>query len=375
MSANFHPGVTNCGGTMASTGCSCPRTTTGEVDLDLMAGSVPMDATPDYSTWTPVEVDTELARLYGEHGAAMDRYNRHMGYVVNHVGSALGRGWNGKANRQEIETWIDDVREQKRVYDEARDQPDYVPGSVPAPHPNDQTALREYDNAQERLAVAQDLAEQMEPLNDEFIDRGGWTRAFLVTNQNGHVHKSMDCSSCFKPGYDNSGNYRVGTRYHWVTELSDATEAEVVKAAGSDACTVCYPSAPVEDLKRERTIFSPEEVDKQKAREEREQAKIARDKAKIEKAATADGSELVVPRGRWKEHFKTERAATTYAVDKIVDATYGWRKDQGMDPEYAEGVDMIVKSLAEKHGKTPEEIRAEFDEKAKKKAKRDGYQV
>jgi hypothetical protein len=63
----------------------------------------------------------------------------------------------------------------------------------------------------------------------------GWSRFFLVTNTNGHIHRSMSCSTCF-----------YSTQFSWLTELSGLTEAEAVAEYGEILCTVCFPSAPVE---------------------------------------------------------------------------------------------------------------------------------
>lgn len=63
----------------------------------------------------------------------------------------------------------------------------------------------------------------------------GWSRFFLVTSSNGHVHSSMHCSTC-----------RPTTTYGWLPELSGSTEAEAVADLGSNLCSVCFPTAPVE---------------------------------------------------------------------------------------------------------------------------------
>lgn len=79
------------------------------------------------------------------------------------------------------------------------------------------------------------LRAEMYPLNAEFNRRGGWTRFFHVTNTNGHVHNSMHCSSCFPD-----------TQYVWRTDLSGATEEQVVEWEAYQACSVCMPIAPAE---------------------------------------------------------------------------------------------------------------------------------
>lgn len=73
-------------------------------------------------------------------------------------------------------------------------------------------------------------------LNDEYVRRGGWTRALLVTNGNGHVHSSMSCSTCDRGGQS--------TQFQWLVEFSDHDESEVVAAAGWRACTGLLPVGP-----------------------------------------------------------------------------------------------------------------------------------
>jgi hypothetical protein len=122
-------------------------------------------------------------------------------------------------------------------------------------------------------------------LTAEFDRRGGWTRAFLVTD--GHVHKTRQCSTC------NKGEYP--TEFSWMIDYSGKTEAEIVEAADERACTVCYPSAPVAkkvgkpDLSKSK-MFTPEEKERAAAREE-----AARKKA--EKAAKAALNAITQPNG------------------------------------------------------------------------------
>jgi hypothetical protein len=63
----------------------------------------------------------------------------------------------------------------------------------------------------------------------------GWSRFFLVTNTGGHIHRSMNCSTCYP-----------STGYAWLPELSGLSETDAVAEYGSILCSICYPSAPVE---------------------------------------------------------------------------------------------------------------------------------
>ena len=65
MTALFHPGVTNCGGTLAASGCSCPRTTSAEAaDIDLMAAAPVYGADEQaIRDWMPGADDATFSRL------------------------------------------------------------------------------------------------------------------------------------------------------------------------------------------------------------------------------------------------------------------------------------------------------------------------
>jgi hypothetical protein len=68
------------------------------------------------------------------------------------------------------------------------------------------------------------------PLDDRY-NASPWSRFFLVTSSDGHIHSSMSCSTC-----------RVTTEFGWLPELSGQTEADAVAAHGPLLCTVCFPS-------------------------------------------------------------------------------------------------------------------------------------
>lgn len=108
----------------------------------------------------------------------------------------------------------------------------------------------------------------------------GWSRFFLVTSSPGHIHSSLGCSTC-----------RNTTTYGWLPELSGKTEAETVKELGPALCTVCFPSAPVEDTgykitasRAQELAWSPDRAEKIAQREAREQIKIEK---KTKKEANA----------------------------------------------------------------------------------------
>lgn len=185
--------------------------------------------------------------------------------------------------------------------------------------------------ADDYLAEAKSIAAEMAPLEAEFAARGGWTRAFVVAD--GHVHSSMDCSTC------NNGIYP--TEFGWVTEFSGKTEAEVITAAGSRACTVCYPNAPV-DAPAGR-IFHATEVEAQKARDERAAKKAAAD---AKKAANAFGPY------RTGGHYSKKLESIYQAKGFLTDGyEWGWNHISFLP----EDRDAVAALLGEKLGTTADE--------------------
>lgn len=180
-------------------------------------------------------------------------------------------------------------------------------------------------------AQAEALLFEMAPMDDEYVRRGRWTRAFVVAD--GHVHSSMDCSTC------NNGMYP--TEFGWVTEFSGKTEAEVVEAAGSRACTVCYPSAPV-DAPAGR-IFHATEIEAQKARDERAAKKATAD---AKKAANAFGP--FVTSGRFGDKLDTIFKAKAFLTDG---AQWGWDHPSFLPTDR----DAVATLLGEKLGTTADE--------------------
>lgn len=87
--------------------------------------------------------------------------------------------------------------------------------------------------AEKHDAEADAFRTEARPYETEFTRRGGWLRYFLVTNSNGHVHRGMNCSTCF-----------ASTSYSWLVELADCDETEMIVEFGEKACTVCFPDAP-----------------------------------------------------------------------------------------------------------------------------------
>lgn len=293
----------------------------------------------DLASRTPAEIDTELAALYGQEGKAAQGLAYARAAVHRAAGDKqTGSSWD-RNGRQWQMSWADAVAAAQRIAD------------------TDETYIgRDAVKAMERLAEAEqavaDVLAAQEPLHQEFYRRGGWTRAFIVQNAGGHVHKDMNCSTCFPT-----------TSYGWLPQVSGLTESEIVAKAGSDACTVCYPSAPVETLARARTIFSADEETERAAAAARKAEKDARAAAKAAKAiAHPDGQPLLDGHG-WK--VETEVTAQRSLVEILANAqSFGYDRQPAVEQRLAE-------ALAAKRGVTVEDLMVEIEKKVTAKVKRD----
>jgi len=107
--------------------------------------------------------------------------------------------------------------------------------ALPSMHTWDATRVQKnLDEVTEVRAALKANAAEAAPL-EALYNAEQWNRFFLVTNANGHIHRSMQCSTC-----------RWDTRFAWLPELSGLTEKDAVEAYGPKLCSVCFPSAPVE---------------------------------------------------------------------------------------------------------------------------------
>lgn len=187
-----------------------------------------------------------------------------------------------------------------------------------------------------------------------------WNRAFLVQNNGGHVHSKMECNTCFDT-----------TSFLWLPIYSASTETEIVEAAGEEACTVCYPSAPADVLNRPSTIVTADKVAKAAAKAERDAKKAE----KIAKRPTANGSELIVTE-LWmitqRKELKTERAAELWyaeAGEKLSKTYYTTSWEEAGCIKVRNDMDRVVAALAEKRGVSQDVVLAELNKKVAKRIK------
>ncbi|AYN58529.1 hypothetical protein HOU70_gp48 [Arthrobacter phage Liebe] len=136
---------------------------------------------------------------------------------------------------------------------------------------------------------------------EEIAKAAKWTRFVLVPG--GHLHRGFYCPTL-----------RATTRTGLMPEYSGADEAEVVDLAGEVACTVCFPSAPVDRPTRIPSLVAERE---------------AREAAAAEKAAAkvaAQAAQITVG----KDVFKSQRAAEnaiSWEIESVVSRRYMEARD------------------------------------------------
>lgn len=191
------------------------------------------------------------------------------------------------------------------------------------------------------------------PLDDEYRRRP-WSRFFLVTNGNGHVHSSMSCSTCYPT-----------TTYAWLPELSGKSESEAVEEWGERMCTTCFPSAPVDPNYR-----CPARVDRE-ARAERERKSRERQAKRDARAiSNPDGSPLRIE--GYSGVVKTERTARIELVNALAVSTPGHMYHGGVHHHNATlDVPRLVEAIAAKTGESESEIIAAARKKAIAKVRKE----
>ncbi len=174
----------------------------------------------DITTATPVEIDTELARLHGE----LAQLDRRLS-VIAKTSHALNGEKAEKHGRVYLYTRNIEETLTELALKLADDQFDsYTKGNVTDCIEKHGELSKAYDAVQAQVQL----------LDIEYSSRP-WSRFIAV--ENGHVHSSRFCAG---------GTIRVTTTIGWHPELSGKSEAEAVELLGPMLCTHCFPSAPVE---------------------------------------------------------------------------------------------------------------------------------
>lgn len=211
-------------------------------------------------------------------------------------------------------------------------------------------AVKRVETADAKLAEVKTEIAEVEKLYT------GWTRAFLVSNTNGHIHSTMSCSTCF-----------ANTRFIWLPNLSGEDKMKIAELAGESACTICYPDAPSEYFLRKSQLEDPKKVE---ARKEREDKKQARELKKLLTGITnPDGTDLVILEGKYRNTIKAERTAQTWVVDNAYwMAAYADKDWMVAEIEQRkQNHEIVLTALAHKRGTSVEEQRLLAEDKASSK--------
>lgn len=168
-----------------------------------------------------VEIDSQLAEIWGRLNAAYTRRENRKLSLAHDVG--IRPVYVTRQRREVRETLAEIVA----LADAKSADPETFPW-----------VKSDIDGSLEKLAAIQAeivaLHAEASPLEDLYTENQ-WSRFFLVQNTGGHIHSSMNCSTC-----------HITTQFGWLPNLSGLTEADAVAAHGPLLCSVCYPTAPVE---------------------------------------------------------------------------------------------------------------------------------
>lgn len=254
----------------------------------------------DVTTATPAQVDEVIRTVQQEMARTSDGLMERLHAALGHQQRSERVG--SSSSRHTIERWFDGETEVRgpeaeataRALDPATDSRDYRRHYAGYPQTIGD-ALAAIDAARAVYAAQLTLFTEM---TAEFTRRGGWTRYYRVANTGGHVHNTTACRNT----YDT-------TEWTWPTQLSGATDAEVVEAAGRFTCLTCFPNVREEILADRPIVAERFEVAEQTAeRVEREKVATDRKAARIAKGITPDGKPLAV-------RIPTYRAGHTISVE------------------------------------------------------------
>jgi hypothetical protein len=202
----------------------------------------------DLTTATPRQIDTAIASLHHELAKATARRASTVGRIHDLSGTRKYRPatWENRKSGYDYTATLDEAI---AILTEA----------IPAMRADTYTGpLRSYDvlygGTEKHLAALPELDAEIAKIKAE-IDRyeaewssRPWSRFFLVTSSTGHIHSSMGCSTC-----------RITTTYGWLPEMSGLTEADAmthldnIGVGRSTLCSVCFPDAPVGNVRTKIT--------------------------------------------------------------------------------------------------------------------------
>lgn len=280
------------------------------------------------SSSTPVEIDTALSELFTD---AM-RATQNLTSIENSLNSLAGNKKKYLYARGEPVEW-------EMSFDEVLQQ-------GPRQSYQKETWAKHILRRDEELTKLGEITAEQSKLEGLWKEKGGWSRFFIVNNAGGHIHSSMNCSTCYPT-----------TQFGWLPQLSGQTEKEAVDEHGGILCSICFPSAPTAWTEG---VSKKEEAEKEARAAERQ----AKKEAKLVKALTPDGTPLRLPQSR--DSLKTQRSAEIWLSDSYDDF-YGKN-----DVRHSDDRELVFDALQKKTGKTRDELMKETQKRVKARRKRDG---
>lgn len=305
----------------------------------------------DLTHMTPKQIDAQLSDLYWENAKLQQKQE----VVLRKVHEAVGDRQSVRSNFKWALTHTQALE------------------ALPARVANQDLEPWDHKAAVEAWDVWEDLQEEVRRVqgeialrNDEFNRRGGWTRAFIVPG--GHVHSSMDCSSCYPT-----------TKFGWMPELSGDDEDEIVGKAGERACTVCYPTAPVDVISRPTSLWTEDEK-KEMAEKAVRKAALEEKKAKARANAPQVSGEPIEVRDHtgYLCTLKTERAASNWLLQEVERYIVGespWHPERMTMEDWEANINLVARLWAEKRGVEVQVVRDEITAKVLKKIAKGGWQT
>lgn len=282
---------------------------------------------------TPVEIDTILSELWSKQETVqhrIERFQRIKADILADDNNSRRTGWTNRTARDGV-----------RLCDDLAD------------------AIEDLAN----------LKAASLPYENEYVRRGGWNRYFLVLSDNGHIHRSMSCSTCNREG--------VATRFSRKIEFSGKDEKDLTDEIGPNACTVCFPWA--ETIRMDFEAAERQRKTDERAAKGAEKARIAAEKG----ITTPEGEKLFSGKDNASyDVCKTLRAAEIATTDALVDLIVLQR--QAKDPEFSFLFEngrteakrtmeitrhawCLIRSIAAKKGQTFEETFQVHEKKAQAK--------
>lgn len=182
----------------------------------------------DLTTATPVEIDTKLAEIWIRIYAARARRDAAWKSVERRANWFLGRKMRASEHAE--------VMAQAAEF-EGQDM-----ASMAVADRRRATIAIDLVAAQiafeEACETVGEVERETRPYQDEYRSRP-WSRFYLVTSSNGHIHSSDSCQTC-----------GPRTQFVILADASGQTEAEAIaerdkRDSAALLCTVCFPNAPV----------------------------------------------------------------------------------------------------------------------------------